>query len=98
MSPGAVIRFRPTFGSFNTPDGKLQSNVGIWAMNRRGPLGGAIEIASLFPTSVGQANSTTFAPNQVYSLVTGQEIPFSAANPKAAVDRRTELIDFCRIL
>lgn len=67
-------------------------------MNRRGPLGGAIEIASLFATSVGRANSTTFAPNQVYSLVTGQEIPFNAANPKAAVDRRAEMIGLGRIL
>ena len=67
-------------------------------MNRRGPLGGAIETASLFATSVGQANSTTFAPDQVYLLVTGQEIPFSAANPKAAVDRGAELIDLRRIL
>jgi hypothetical protein len=67
-------------------------------MNRRGPVGGAIVTASLFATRVGQANSTTFAPNQVYSLVTGQEIPLNAANPKAAVDRRAELIDLERIL
>lgn len=28
MSPGAVIRFRPTFGSFNTPDGNCSQTWG----------------------------------------------------------------------
>ena len=66
-------------------------------MNRLGPLG-AIVIASLFVTSVGRADTTTFAPNRIYSVGTGQEIPFNAASPKAAVDRRAKLIHFGRII
>jgi outer membrane protein OmpA-like peptidoglycan-associated protein len=45
--------------------------------------------------AIREALTTTFAiaPNRLYSVGVGQEMPIDAANPKAAANRRVQLVN-----